>query len=479
LPNPPEPRFAWARQHGGPAAFALSGVTHTTCSVGVAQALCQLVTAPFEPYDALICTSRAVYQTVRAVTDTYAEYLRDRHGGAPGLRLRLETIPLGVDTEKFRPATPQERAAQRKALRVADDEIVALFVGRLSFHAKANPFPMYWGLAQAARMTGKKVHLVLSGWTANEPIRKAFFDGARQFAPNVRLSVIDGTKPELRFAAWHAADLFTSLVDNIQETFGLVIIEAMACGLPVVATEWDGYRDLVVSGESGYVVPTYMVRDATQDTTVKLLMEEVNYDNFLGMCSQAVVVDLAAAAAAYARLIEDAGLRQRMGVAGRQRVQERFAWPVVVRAYEQLWQSQEAERLDHLHHREGLRKTYGGPACYPAPEHSFAGYPTALLSDTDLVVADPDGAEQLEVLGSSTLTNYVPFSRVVNSTVLRAVLDAAAEPCPLAELDGVLSQAQVSHGAGRATIAWMMKYGLLRRTRRPAPDPSASTSNEA
>ncbi len=41
---------------------------------------------------------------------------------------------------------------------------------------------------------------------------------------------------------WQAADIFTSLSDNIQETFGLTPIEAMAAGLPSVVTDWDGYQ---------------------------------------------------------------------------------------------------------------------------------------------------------------------------------------------------------------------------------------------
>ena len=69
--------------------------------------------------------------------------------------------------------------------------------------------------------------------------------------------------PVLRFDVWRAADLVVSLVDNIQETFGLVIVEAMASGLPVVATDWDGYRDLVDDGRTGLLVPTTMVRGAS------------------------------------------------------------------------------------------------------------------------------------------------------------------------------------------------------------------------
>ena len=44
------------------------------------------------------------------------------------------------------------------------------------------------------------------------------------------------------------ADVFVSPSDNIQETFGLSVIEAMASGLPVIVSDWDGYRDTVVDG---------------------------------------------------------------------------------------------------------------------------------------------------------------------------------------------------------------------------------------
>jgi hypothetical protein len=65
-PCPPDPAFAWARHHGGPGTFSLSGVTHTLCTAGAARVLCDMVTAPYEPHDALICTSSSVVRMVRA-----------------------------------------------------------------------------------------------------------------------------------------------------------------------------------------------------------------------------------------------------------------------------------------------------------------------------------------------------------------------------------------------------------------------------
>jgi glycosyltransferase involved in cell wall biosynthesis len=138
-PQPPDERYAWAREHGGPGSYALCGVTHTLCSARANRWLISLVTAPFEEYDALVCTSQAVVDMVRTVIDSYTEHLRHRYGGHPRLKPRLELIPLGVNTDRFRPATPEQRLAHRQGLRVHDDEVVVLFVGRLAAHGKAHP----------------------------------------------------------------------------------------------------------------------------------------------------------------------------------------------------------------------------------------------------------------------------------------------------------------------------------------------------
>jgi glycosyltransferase involved in cell wall biosynthesis len=460
-PCPPDPAFAWARYQGGPESFALCGVTHTLCTTGAARVLCDLLTAPYEPYDALICTSTAVVKLVQACTGAYADYLRERLGVRPTLRPRLVMIPLGVNPEKFRPATVAERAARRAALHITDDEVAVLFVGRFAPHAKAHPFSLFHGLARAARETGQRVHLVLCGWAANDSLLHAYVDGARAFAPGIPVSVVNGLDPDLRFGVWKAADLFTSLPDNLQETFGLVVLEGMASGLPLVASDWDGYRDLVAEGETGLLVPTCMVQGATGDATLRLLLGAVDYDTFLAECNQAVAVDPEAAAAAYARLLCDAELRRRMGHAGRARVLERFTWAGVVRAYEELWRSQDEERRA----APVTAARLFGPACFPAPELAYAGYPTRWLGDEARLETVPGAADNLGALLALPLTNYAGGRRVTDESQLRALLAEAASPRPLAELDAVFQGQGISPVRGRATVAWLLKYGLLRVAR--------------
>lgn len=463
FPCPADIRYAWARQGMAEPGYALCGVTHTLCSTRTLRTLCDMVTAPFERFDRLICTSRAVVDMARTVTNTYADYLHQRHGGDFGLRIGLELLPLGVEVDRFRPPTPEERAAQRSRLGIASDETAVLFVGRLSHHAKAHPFPMFRGLSRAAEMTGRKVCLVLSGWASGPAVKEAFQRGARSFAENVRVLIVDGTDPNTRFSVWRAADVFTSLSDNIQETFGLVIVEAMASGLPVVASDWNGYRDLVVDGQTGFLVPTWMVRDATAELTTQLLVGETDYDHFLARSNQAVSVDVAAASEAYARLLADVELRRRMGEAGRRRAEKVFAWSGVIRAYEELWERQQAERLEFLAEKRSGRKAYPGSAAYPPPEHTFAGYPTAWLKPPDMVRSDPQAADRLAELLAAPLTNYESTCRCGDPGLLRTVIREASAGCRLAHLESLFQEAGVWRGAARATLAWLLKYDLLQR----------------
>ena len=309
---------------------------------------------------------------VQSLTDDYAAYLRDRHGGSPGINVRLETIPLGVDVDRFRPATPAERAEWRSRLGVADDEVAVLFVGRLAHHAKAHPFPMFRGVDLAAESTGRRIHLLISGWAPNREILDAFIDGAQAFAPGVKVTFIDGMEPEPRFGVWRAADFVVSLADNLQETFGLVLVEAMACGLPVVASDWDGYRDIVDQEVTGLLVPTTMVAGASAGATARLLFGAIDYDQFLAETSQTIAVDVPGAAAAIGRLVSDDAHRRALGSAARDRAVKQFSWSRVIDRYEALWKEQDAVRRSMA---DALADK-NAPAFYPPVERSFECYPT-------------------------------------------------------------------------------------------------------
>ena len=380
LPGPDLADPARLRLRAGPAAYSLAGVTHTTASHGAMTAITGLISAPVMPWDALICTSTAVRQSVMSMLEQEAAFLRWRFGSNLKLDLpQFPVIPLGVHSQDY-VFTGEQRAAARLQLGIADDEVVVLFVGRLSFHAKAHPHAMYKALQAAAERCGKKLVLLQCGWFANAPIGDAFIDGAAQFCPTVRMLIADGTEPQQRTACWAAGELFLSLADNLQETFGLTPVEAMAAGLPVVVSDWNGYKDTVREGVDGFRIPTWMPPAGMgQGFAQNYEAGADNYDFYCGLTCQTVSLDMQVLVERLCALLADPALRQRLGQAGQARAREGFDWSVVYRQYQDLW-----------HELGSMRRSSGADARNAAflqaapredarrsdPFRSFAHYPT-------------------------------------------------------------------------------------------------------
>jgi len=309
---------AWRRAaHGGDRAYSICGVTHTTATHTIMESLAALLTAPLHSWDALVCTSHAVRDSVRSILEAAAEHLKS-HLGATRLPMpQIPLIPLGVDCNAYA-FSQGARQDARKALGIDKDETLVVFLGRLSFHSKAHHVPMYLALEQAAQ--GHRVVLLQAGWFGSESVEAAFRDEARQFCPSVRCLFADGRDAKVREQVWAAADVSTSLVDNFQETFGLTPIEAMAAGLPSVVSDWNGYRDTVRDGIDGFRVPTLSMPSGTGgDLADRYDWGIDSYDFYIFHGSQLVAVDVDAAAEAYRKLITDPALRARMGQAARQR----------------------------------------------------------------------------------------------------------------------------------------------------------------
>ncbi|HYG89658.1 MAG TPA: glycosyltransferase family 4 protein [Azospirillum sp.] len=340
LPGPGFGEYVWPRRFFDQRAYSLCGVTHTVSTFRVMDMLGDYLIAPLQPWDALVVTSRPARDAIVRVLDGWGEYLGTRMGARPSLHLRLPVIPLGVDCDRFAD-TPERRAAGarlRQEHGIAPEDVVVLFFGRLSFHAKAHPLPMFLACEQAQARTRRKIHLILTGGSSNPEIGQEFADGARRYCPSVNTIILDGSDPGNAEASWTAADIFLSLSDNIQETFGLTPIEAMAAGLPVIVSDWDGYRDTITDGEVGFRIPTLIPPTGSgRDLALRHMIGVDSSDRYLGYVSQATAVDATAATGALLRLIEDGDLRRRMGEAGRRRAQALYDWSAVMAAYEGLW----------------------------------------------------------------------------------------------------------------------------------------------
>ena len=131
--------------------------------------------------------------------------------------------PLGVDTEVFSPA--RRRPDLRRVLELPDDARLLVFAGRFSEEKNLHV------LREAMALLGKPYHLVLIG-------------GGRAARPSHNVSVLPYRRDSIELAQWLAsADALVHAGSS--ETFGLVIIEAMACGRPVVGVRAGAVPELV------------------------------------------------------------------------------------------------------------------------------------------------------------------------------------------------------------------------------------------
>ncbi|MCQ4159315.1 glycosyltransferase family 4 protein [Roseomonas sp. GC11] len=449
LPGPDIAAAARLRRFAGATAYSIVGVTHTTASHAAMAAIADLPSGPLRPWDALICTSRAVAGTVRVLLEQERADPMAARGPLP----ELPVIPLGVECDALAP--PEGARVQwRERLGIAPGAVAVLMLGRLSWHAKAHPAALFAALGRAARRPGMPpLHAVLGGWFAHEGQEQAHRAMAAALAPEVSFSIADARPPAARLGLLAAADVFTLLADNIQETFGLAPVEGMAAGLPVVVSDWDGFRDTVRQGEDGFRIPTRMVPvGSAADLALHHAAGAVNYDHYLAATTQLVAVDIPAAAEAFAALAASPELRRRMGEAARQRARAVFDWRVVIGQYQALWAELAARRAAAPPEAARPEPRYADPSV------AFAHYATTPLRAGMLLRADPEAVGEIAALAALP-GGLHPGAGGLEAEGLAALLRRIQEAGPVA-VEAILPE-EGRRGALRGVV-WLMKMGFVR-----------------
>jgi glycosyltransferase involved in cell wall biosynthesis len=464
--DPHSASLLWQREAvrqtvAGHAGFAFCGLAHAISGLEVGEVLEQYCLAPSDANDAIVCPSRAAAAAIRAFWDSYGDYLRRRFNAAYTCPVQLPIIPLGVDIARFAAITTDEkRQAQRVALGVGDQDIVLLWVGRLSHAIKAHPLAMFQAAEKAAIETGANVHLVMLGYFTPEDAEPMFRTLAADICRTAKVHFIMRGDARFPDGLWAAGDIFLSLVDNMQESFGLTPIEAMAAGLPRVISDWDGYRDSVTQGEDGFLVPTTQPpAGAGYDIAAQLLSGREMYGGYLAKTALSVAVDQNAAAGFIAQLIRDAGLRRRIGGAGRARAQRVYVWKHIIPAYEALWREQAARRKATV----GRAENWPSPLPQtPDPFSMYAAFPTAPLSETDRLAVAATAAE-IKLLWSHEINIY-GLDLLLPPDEATAIINAIAKAgqTPIAAIFAQFPQYE--RGRLWRTLGWLLKLGIVRRS---------------
>lgn len=391
IPGPGLGDAARFRLRAGPGAWSITGVTYTLCSHTAMDALTDILAAPVMPWDAVICATSVAKQAVSTLFQLQAEYFSWRFGTKNFVVPQLPIIPFGIHTKDFAFST-QEKQTARLSLKALDEEVLVLFAGRLSFHAKAHPYPMLTALEKAAQISKKKVCLLLCGQFPNDAIKNAFIQGAQRYAPSIRTQWIDGKSSQAYRQAWAASDLFISLSDNLQETFGITPVEAMASGLPVLVSDWDGYKDTVIDCETGFRITSWMPPpNLGSALAASFEMGTINYDQYIGIACLDVSLDQLQLIDRLTMLIQSPQMRAQMGAAGQKRARLVYDWQVVMKDHMKLWESLDEMRQKAVNNNHHALKI--APSCDPAradPYRIFASFPTHIINPKTVIYIESD-----------------------------------------------------------------------------------------
>ena len=224
---------------------------------------------------------------------------------------RVVTIHNGIGLEAWAPLPDADRARE---LGMDPDRPAVVFVGRIT-RQKGLPH-----LLRAARSLPEDVQLVLVAGAPDTPEILAEVKGLVDELRSARGGVvwIDDVlaRDDVRVLLSHAT---TFVCPSVYEPLGIVNLEAMACGAPVVGSATGGIPEVIVDGETGYLVPIDQVQDGTGTPT--------DPDRF--------VADLADA---LTRMVADPAAAKRMGEAGRARAAEHFDWHRIAAETREVYQ---------------------------------------------------------------------------------------------------------------------------------------------
>lgn len=196
-------------------------------------------------------------------------------------RKRITVVHSGVDCDRFRPPSADERADARRALEISDGEVLISSVGALE-QRKGHRYLIEAIGALAAR---GKFKCLVAGQGSIHKVLQGEIAVIRSLDRIKLLGRVDDPRELL----W-ASDIFA--MPSLKEGLGVAALEAMASGLPVIASDVGGLREAVEDGRTGIIVPP---------------------------------ANAPAITSAIVRLAESAELRSQMGAAARARVVENYS----------------------------------------------------------------------------------------------------------------------------------------------------------
>ena len=277
--------------------IALNVDTHVISTHNAWQPLKSVLAASPVPYDSIQCISHSMKEFMLRVFEVL---------GVTEPPMRLDVIPRPVYLDKFRPPTSDEKMNARKQLGIPQDANVAIYHSRVGPHTKADIYPLIQSFRECSSPND---WLVIGGPPSVKTAYESVEGWLREAKVESRCRLIGSCSHEEVPQRLWAADFFVLPCDNPTEGLGIAPIEALACGLPVLVSDWDGMREAVREGVNGMFIPTHWFPGSSR---IGAFSPITGFSIESMLLAQCIVLDQQGLTTKLDRLFHDPDLRKKL-----------------------------------------------------------------------------------------------------------------------------------------------------------------------
>ncbi|MCL1945653.1 MAG: glycosyltransferase [Chitinivibrionia bacterium] len=430
-------RNAYAKE-----AFPVTGIIHSLNATAMPSYVQGLITSNAQEYDGVFCTSSDGKEVMRKKI-SLAENL-NKNAKYCG---KLSLVPLGYD---FSLDEKMDKTQAKTALNFEQNAKYILYLGRLSPSSKADLYPLLLTFKSLKKRVDFKIKLVLAGGV-NPNELKVHKDMIRELGLDYDVQLMINFDLAKKRALISSADVCVAPSDNIQETFGISIIEAAACGIPVVAADIDGYKDLVVQNETGFKIKTTWLDDfepCEMDCLYDFPVMQI-------MLSQAMAIDCDEMEEKIFLLLSDDDLRKKMGENAAKRAVENYRWDVVIKQYEKEWDYLKEQAIKAGKPKKVAQNPYSNNYL-----ETFSHYPTRIFNENLILSLTSDGEDAVKNTKQIPQA-YGDCSTAIDIEYLKKIMEYLSQNGQKS-VKNLFMKYPDEHTKGRFTILWAVKYRLLK-----------------
>jgi glycosyltransferase involved in cell wall biosynthesis len=394
------------------------------------------------PGDTMVCISEAA-STFYGHLFAHQRETAWSHWQGPLREPERAVIPHGIDLAAYRPGSDPR---WRSRLQIPDGAFVALSLCRLSPSDKLDLLPVLLGFRRwlDRRQANQPVpYLVIAG-SDYAGYGTFLQQSAAQLGLQAWVRLVPDPPEAEKQALLQMADAFVALPDNPQEAFGYSVLEAMACGLPIVGADWNGLKE-TITPDVGIRVPTVWGPALAGVDQLSPLYRSEDFGLMHILAAQTVAVDVDAAWDVLGRWAGTPAEARRFGQAARLRAETVYDWRRVIGRYMTVWAAAAAVAALQPEAPPGQQWS-------TAFAQAFDHYPTHWLNGESLVRRRPVAP------GGPPRPVYAGVQERLDPALLDAILAMTAQVVAVAALERRLAN---QAGGVMAHVLWLLKYGWL------------------